>query len=93
MFTVSVCPDRIIVTHKQTWDSKTVRFNGTRQAGDLGCKRTVRQVAIRWAVITGTSEACASLAWRRCEFGRMPAPAKLTESEWVDIITKFYIYG
>ena len=108
MFKVSATNKMIYVRDTDTGVTKGVSFLGTRIAGDLGCRRTTRQVAIRWAEITGTSEACASAAWRRLELGRLPAPSKISESEWEDILesldaeisglvndpdSKFYIYG
>ena len=86
MFKVSATDRMIYVRDTVTGVTKGVSFRGTRMAGDLGCKRTTRQVAIRWAELTGTSEACASAAWRRLELGRMPAPSKISESDWEDIL-------
>ena len=108
MLKVSATDKMIYVRDTETGVTKGVSFLGTRMAGDLGRKRTTRQVAIRWAVITGTSEACASAAWRRLELGRLPAPSKISGSDWEDILTsldaeiselvnnpesQFYIYG
>ena len=108
MFKVSATDKMIYVRDAYTGVTKGVSFLGTRMAGDLGCRRTARQVAIRWAGMTGTSEACASAAWRRLELGRMPAPSKISESDWEDILqsldaeiselvndpeSRFYIYG
>ena len=108
MFKVSATEKMIYVRDTETGTTKGVSFRGTRMAGDLGCKRTARQVAIRWAEMTGTSEACASAAWRRLELGRLPAPSKISESDWEDILesldaeiselvndqdSKFYIFG
>ena len=108
MFKVSATDKMIYVRDTATNTTKGVAFRGTRMAGDLGCKRTTRQVAMRWAVLTGTSEACASAAWRRLELGRMPAPSKISESDWEDILisldaeisdlvndpeSRFHIYG
>ena len=108
MFKVSATDKMIHVRDTYTDTSRGVYFRGTRMAGDLGFRRTTRQVAIRWAVITGSSEACASAAWRRLELGRMPAPSKISESDWEDILqsldaeisdlvndpeSRFYIYG
>ena len=108
MFKVSATDKMIYVRDTVTDTTKGVAFRGTRMAGDLGCKRTTRQVAIRWAVMTGTSEACASAAWRRLELGRLPAPSKISESDWEDILisldaeiselvnnpeSRFHIYG
>ena len=108
MFKVSATDKMIYVRDTDTGVTKGVSFLGTRIAGDLGCRRTTRQVAIRWAVMTGTSEACASAAWRRLGLGRLPAPSKISESDWEDILesldaeiselvndpdSKFYIYG
>lgn len=108
MFKVSATDKMIHVRDAYTGVTKGVSFLGTRMAGDLGCRRTARQVAIRWAVMIGTSEACASAAWRRLELGRMPAPSKISESDWEDILisldaeiselvnnpeSRFYIYG
>ena len=108
MLKVSATDKMIYVRDTVTGAAKGVSFRGTRMAGDLGCRRTTRQVAIRWAELTGTSEACASAAWRRLELGRMPAPSKISESDWEDILqsldaeisdlvndpeSRFYIYG
>ena len=108
MFKVSATDKMIYVRDTDTGVTKGVSFLGTRIAGDLGCRRTTRQVAIRWAEMTGTSEACASAAWRRLELGRLPAPSKISESDWEDILesldaeiselvndqdSQFYIYG
>ena len=108
MFKVSATDKMIYVRDTETGTTKGVTFRGTRMAGDLGCKRTTRQVAMRWAVLTGTSEACASAAWRRLELGRMPAPSQISEMDWEDILqsldaeiselvndpeSQFYIYG
>ena len=108
MFKVSATDKMIHVRDTETNTTKGVAFRGTRMAGDLGCRRTTRQVAIRWAELTGTSEACASAAWRRLELGRLPAPSKISESDWEDILqaldaeiadlvndpeSQFYIYG
>ena len=53
-------------------------------------------------------EECASAAWRRLGLGRMPAPSKMSEMDWEDILqslaaeiselvndpeSQFYIYG
>ena len=108
MFKVSATEKMIYVRDTETGTTKGVSFLGTRIAGDLGYRRTTRQVAIRWAEMTGTSEACASAAWRRLELGRLPAPSKISESDWEDILqpldteiselvnnpeSRFYIYG
>ena len=108
MFKVSATDKMIYVRDTDTGVTKGVSFLGTRIAGDLGRRRTTRQVAIRWAEITGTSEACASAAWRRLGLGRLPSPSKISESDWEDILesldaeiselvnnpdSKFYIYG
>ena len=108
MLKVSATNKMIYVRDTDTGVTKGVSFLGTRMAGDLGCRRTTRQVAIRWAEMTGTSEACASAAWRRLELGRLPAPSKISESDWEDILesldaeiselvndqdSQFYIYG
>ena len=108
MLKVSATNKMIYVRDTETGTTKGVSFLGTRMAGDLGRRRTTRQVAIRWAEITGTSEECASAAWRRLELGRLPAPSKISESGWEDILesldaeiselvndpdSKFYIYG
>ena len=108
MFKVSATDKMIYVRDTETGTTKGVSFLGTRIAGDLGCRRTTRQVAIRWAGITGTSEACASAAWRRLELGRMPSPSKISEGDWEDILqsldaeiselvnnseSQFYIFG
>ena len=108
MFKVSATDKMIYVRDTDTGATKGVSFLGTRLAGDLGCRRTPRQVAIRWAGMTGTSEACASAAWRRLGLGRMPAPSKVSERDWEDILqsldaeisdlvndpeSRFYIYG
>ena len=108
MFKVSATDEMIYVRDTETGTTKGVRFLGTRMAGDLGRKRTTRQVAIRWAEITGTSEECASAAWCRLGLGRLPAPSKISERGWEDILesldaeisalvndpdSKFYIYG
>ena len=85
-----------------------MRFTGTRMGGDDGIKRSAYQVALRWASMTGTSDACASAAWRSLGLGRLPAPSKLSEEDWADILegldaaisdlvnnpqSKFYIHG
>ena len=103
---VSATDHSIIVS--QDGRSKTVQFNGTRLAGDNGTKRSVYRVAMRWATLTGTSEACANAAWRKLQLGRLPAPSRLCEDDWSDILSaldseiadmvndpssKFYIYG
>ena len=108
MFKVSATDKMIYVRDTETGTTKGVSFLGTRMAGDLGCRRTTRQVAIRWAGMTGTSEGCASAAWRRLGLGRMPAPSKISEMDWEDILqsldteiselvndpeSQFYIYG
>ena len=108
MFKVSATDKMIYVRDTVTGTTKGVRFLGTRMAGDLGRRRTTRQVAIRWADMTGTSEACASAAWRRLGLGRLPAPSKISESDWEDILmsldaeiselvnnpeSRFHIYG
>ena len=108
MLKVSATEKMIYVRDTETGTTKSVSFLGTRIAGDLGCKRTTRQVAMRWAVLTGTSEACASAAWRKLGLGRLPAPSKISESDWEDILqaldaeiadlvndpeSQFYIYG
>ena len=108
MLKVSATDKMIYVRDADTGRTRSVSFRGTRMAGDLGCRRTARQVAIRWAVMTGTSEECASAAWRRLGLGRMPAPSKISESDWEDILqsldaeiselvnnpeSRFYIYG
>ena len=108
MFKVSATDKMIYVRDTVTDTTKGVSFLGTRMAGDLGRRRTTRQVAIRWAVMTGTSEGCASAAWRRLELGRLPAPSKISASDWEDILqsldaeiselvnnpeSRFYIYG
>ena len=108
MLKVSATDKMIYVRNTDTGVTKGVRFLGTRMAGDLGRKRTTRQVAIRWAGMTGTSEECASAAWRRLGLGRMPAPSKISESDWEDILqsldaeiselvnnpeSRFHIYG
>ena len=106
LISVSAMPDRIRVTMDGA--AKTVSFEGTRMGGDVGSRRTVRQVAIRWAELTGTSYDCAAHAWRRLGLGRFQAPSKLGEVEWVEILaaldaeiaelvndpsSRFYIYG
>ena len=108
MFKVSATDKMIYVRDTATNTTKSVAFRGTRMAGDLGCRRTTRQVAIRWAELTGTSEECARAAWRKLELGRLPAPSKISESDWEDILqsldaeiselvndpeSRFYIYG
>ena len=108
MFKVSATDKMIYVRDTETGTTKGVSFLGTRMAGDLGRRRTTRQVALRWANMTGTSEACAAAAWRRLELGRLPAPSKISESDWADILesldaeiselvndqdSKFYIFG
>jgi len=108
MLKVSATNKMIYVRDTDAGVTKGVSFLGTRLAGDLGCRRTTRQVAIRWAVMTGTSEACASAAWRRLELGRLPAPSKISEEDWEGILqaldaeisvmvndpeSRFYIYG
>ena len=108
MFKVSATDKMIYVRDAYTGSTRGVSFRGTRMAGDLGCRRTARQVAIRWAVMTGTSEECASAAWRKLELGRLPAPSKISESDWEDILqsldaeisdlvnnpeSRFHIYG
>ena len=108
MLKVSATDKLIYVRDTETDTTKGVSFRGTRMAGDLGCKRTTRQVAIRWAELTGTSEACASAAWRRLELGRLPAPSQISEGDWEDFLqsldaeiselvnnpeSRFYIYG
>ena len=108
MLKVSATDNMIYARDTVTDTTKGVRFLGTRMAGDLGRRRTTRQVAIRWAEITGTSEACASAAWRRLELGRLPSPSKISESDWEDILesldaeiselvnnpeSRFHIYG
>ena len=108
MFKVSATNKMIYVRDTETGTTKGVSFLGTRRAGDLGRRRTTRQVAIRWAGMTGTSEECASAAWRRLELGRLPAPSKISEGDWEDILqsldteiselvnnpeSQFYIYG
>lgn len=108
MLKVSATDKMIHVRDTDTGVTKGVSFLGTRMAGDLGCRRTTRQVAIRWAGMTGTSEACASAAWRNLGLGRLPAPSKISESDWEDILesldaeiselvnspdSKFYIFG
>ena len=108
MLKVSATHKMIYVRDTVTGVTKGVSFLGTRMAGDLGCRRTTRQVAIRWAELTGSSEACASAAWRRLGLGRMPAPSKISEMDWEDILqsldaeisdlvndpeSRFYIYG
>ena len=108
MFKVSATDKMIYVRDTVTGTTKGVSFLGTRIAGDLGCRRTTRQVAIRWAGMTGPSEECASAAWRRLELGRLPAPSQISEMDWEDILqsldseiselvnnpeSQFYIYG
>ena len=108
MFKVSATDKMIYVRDTDTGRTRGVCFRGTRMAGDLGCRRTARQVAIRWAELTGTSEECASAAWRKLELGRLPAPSKISESDWEDILqsldaeiselvnnpeSRFHIYG
>ena len=108
MLKVSATDKMIYVRDTETGTTKGVSFLGTRRAGDLGRRRTTRQVAIRWAGMTGTSEKCASAAWRRLELGRMPAPPQISEMEWEDILqsldseipelvnnpeSRFHIYG
>ena len=108
MLKVSATDKMIHVRDTYTDKPRGVCFRGTRRAGDLGCRRTVRQVAIRWAVMTGTSEECASAAWRKLGLGRLPAPSQISESDWEDILisldaeiselvnnpeSQFYIYG
>lgn len=108
MLKVSATDKMIYVRDTVTDTTKGVRFLGTRWAGDLGCRRTTRQVAIRWAEMTGTSEKCASAAWRKLGLGRLPAPSQISESDWEDILqsldaeiselvnnpeSRFHIYG
>ena len=105
---VSATDKKISVKESDTVVTRVVTFAGTRMGCDEGTRRTARRVAIRWAEITGTSEACASAAWRRLGLGRLPAPSKISESDWEDILqsldaeiselvnnpdSKFYIYG
>lgn len=102
IITVSATPEKIRVTHYDV--TKCVRFKDPHTKA----RRSVRQVAIRWAELTGSSEALASAAWRRCAFGPMPAPSRLTEADWADVLqsidseigalvndpnSRFYIYG
>ena len=108
MLKVSATDKMIYVRDTDTGATKGVSFLGTRMAGDLGCRRTTRQVAIRWAGMTGTSEECASAAWRKLGLGRLPAPSQISESDWEDILqsldaeiselvnnpeSRFHIYG
>ena len=108
MFKVSATDKMIYVRDTETGITKGVSFLGTRMGCDEGTRRTARRVAIRWAELTGTSEECASAAWRRLELGRLPAPSKISESDWEDILisldaeiselvnnpeSRFYIYG
>ena len=108
MLKVSATDKMIYVRDTDTGCTRGVSFRGTRMACDEGCRRTARQVAIRWAELTGTSEACASAAWRKLGLGRLPAPSKISESDWEDILqsldaeiselvndpeSRFYIYG
>ena len=86
MLKVSATDKMIYVRDAYTGVTKGVSFRGTRMACDEGCRRTARQVAIRWAELTGTSEACASAAWRKLGLGRLPAPSKISESDWEDIL-------
>ena len=103
---VAANPDKITVSHYG--QTKTVRFIGTRLGGDGGVRRSVRQVAILWATFTGSSEALAEAAWRHLAPGVLPAPSKLSEGEWRDLLTgldahiselvndshgRFYLYG
>ena len=105
---VSATDKMIYVRESDTGKTRVVAFMGTRMGCDEGIRRTARRVAIRWAEMTGTSEACASAAWRRLELGRLPAPSKISESDWEDILesldaeiselvnnpeSQFYIYG
>ena len=98
----------IYVKESDTGKTRGITFMGTRLGCDEGIRRTARRVAIRWAEITGTSEACASAAWRNLGLGRLPAPSKISESDWEDILqsldteiselvnnpeSRFYIYG
>lgn len=78
---------KIIVCHGTT--KKTVSLFGTRMGGDLHSTRSVFRVCIRWAEMTGTSEACAAYAWRTLGFerGKPRKPARqLTEYEWSEIL-------
>ena len=108
MFKVSATDKMIYVKESDTGKTRGITFMGTRQGCDEGTRRTARRVAIRWAEMTGTSEACASAAWRRLGLGRMPAPSEISESDWEDILqsldaeiselvndpeSRFHIYG
>lgn len=103
---VQVTDKSIRVTHYGA--TKTVSFAGTRMGMDAGVRRSAYRVAMRWASMTGTSDACASAAWRSLGLGRLPAPSKLSEEDWLDILegldaaisdlvnspqSKFYIHG
>jgi hypothetical protein len=109
MFSVSATKNTITVFDPRDGRSRTLRFTGTRQAGDAGRHRTTCQVAIRWAELTGTRKECARAAWRRAALTGVPRrPSCVNEDEWADILTgldaaiaelvndpssKFYIYG
>ena len=103
---VATNPDKITVSHYG--QTKTVRFIGTRLGGDGSVRRSVRRVAIQWAMLTGSSAALAVAAWRKLAPGKLPAPSKLSEEEWRDLLTgldayiaelvndsrsRFYLYG
>ena len=103
---VAANPDKITVSHYG--QTKTLRFIGTRLGGDEGRRRSTREVAIQWAMFTGSSAALAVAAWRKLAPGRLPTPSKLSEEEWRDLLTgldahiselvndshgRFYIHG
>ena len=87
---VAVNPDKITVSHYG--QTKTLRFIGTRLGGDEGRRRSTREVAIQWAMLTGASTALAVAAWRKLAPGRLPAPSKLSEEEWGDLLTGLYAH-
>jgi hypothetical protein len=109
MLSVSATNNAITVFDPRDGRSRTVRFTGTRLAGDAGRNRTTCQVATRWAEMTGTREECARAAWRWASFVGVPRqPEQVSEDVWADLLTeldaaisvlvndpssKFYIYG